>query len=58
MHEVVEEQEMRHLEEGIPLKNISMFFKRHGSIDPRRYNKPKIGEIAVILMASHIWKAL
>ena len=48
MHEVVEEQEMRHLEEGIPLKNISMFFKRHSSNDPRRYNIPKIGVIAVI----------
>jgi hypothetical protein len=48
MHEVVEEQEIRHLEEGIPLKNISMFFKRNSSNDPRRYNIPKIGEIAVI----------
>ena len=47
MHEVVEEQEISHLEDGIPLKNISMFFKRNSSNDPRRYNIPKIGEIAV-----------
>ena len=48
MHEIMEEQELRHLENGTPIKEISMFFKRETSNDPRRYNIPKIGEIAVI----------
>ena len=48
MHEVVLEQELRHMEQGIPLKNIAMIFKRESSHDQRHYNIPKIGEIAVI----------
>jgi hypothetical protein len=48
MHEVMEEQELNHLKDGIPLKQISMFFKRETADDPRRYNIPKAGEIAVI----------
>ena len=48
MHEVEKEQQLRHLQKGIPLKQLSTFFKRDTKDDPRRYNIPKIGEIAVI----------
>ena len=48
MHEVIEEQEFNHLKDGSDLKKISMYFKRDAADDPRRYNIPKIGEIAVI----------
>jgi hypothetical protein len=33
---------------GQPVAHVSMIFKRHSSDDPRRYNVPKIGEIAVV----------
>jgi hypothetical protein len=36
MHEVMEEKELNHLKDGIPLKQISMYFKRETSDDPRR----------------------
>ena len=48
MHEVIEEQELNCLKDGIVRKKISMYFKRDATEDPRRYNIPKIGEIAVI----------
>ena len=48
MHELINEQELNHLKTGIVVNKISMYFKRETSDDPRRYNIPKIGEIAVI----------
>lgn len=48
MYTVEKEQEMRLLRHGIPKRQISMYFKRETSDDPRRYNVPKVGEIAVI----------
>ena len=33
---------------NIPVKHISMFFKTCSSDDPKRYNVPKIGEIAAV----------
>ena len=40
MHELMNEQELNHLKEGIAVKKISMYFKRETSDDPRRYHIP------------------
>jgi hypothetical protein len=48
MHEIEKDQELRNLKEGVPMKTVSMFFKNNSSDDIRRYNIPKIGEVAVV----------
>jgi hypothetical protein len=45
MHEVIEEQELNCLKDGIACKKISMYFKRDATEGPRRYNIPKIGTL-------------
>jgi hypothetical protein len=48
MQDVQKEHELKALKEGIAIKKISMFFKKNTSVDQRRYNIPKIGEVAVV----------
>jgi hypothetical protein len=46
MHQV--EQTQQEKEEGKQVTLVSMFFKKSTTDDIRRYNIPKIGEVAVV----------
>lgn len=49
LHQVESEQKEKLKVEGVTqMPSIHMAFKRHFNDDPRRYNVPKIGEIAAV----------
>ena len=48
MRQLELEQEIKAKLLGIPVKTVSMYFKSCSSDDPRRYNIPKVGEIAAV----------
>ena len=48
MSEIELEEQKKSVIEGRPMINVHMEFKRNVHDDPRRYNVPKIGEIAVV----------